>query len=47
MPPPVILRRMSEVVSKYGVNKEKEKAMQEERKLKIEAAKAKKKIKYA
>jgi hypothetical protein len=47
MPPPVILRRISEVVSKYGVNKEKEKAMQEERKLKIEATKAKKKIKYA
>jgi hypothetical protein len=47
MPPPVILRRMGEVVSKYVVNKEKEKAMQEERKLKIEAAKAKKKIKYA
>ena len=47
MPPPVILRRMCEVVSKYGVNKEKEKAMQEERKLKIEATKAKKKIKYA
>ena len=47
MPPPVILRRISEVVSKYGVNKEKEKAMQEERKLKIEATKAKKKIKYS
>ena len=47
MPPPVILRRISEVVSKYGVNKDKEKAMQEERKLKIEATKAKKKIKYA
>jgi hypothetical protein len=46
MPPPVILRRMEEVVNKIGVNKEKEKAMQEERKLKIEATKAKKKIKY-
>jgi hypothetical protein len=47
MPPPMILKRISEVVTKYGVNKEKEKAIQEERKLKIEATKAKKKIKYA
>jgi hypothetical protein len=47
MPPPVILKRMNEVVSKYGINKDKEKALQEERKLKIEATKAKKKIKYA
>ena len=47
MPPPVILRRMGEVISKYVVNKEKEKAIQEERKLKIETTKAKKKIKYA
>lgn len=47
MPPPMILKRISEVVAKYGVNKEKEKAIQEERKLKIEATKAKKKIKYA
>ena len=47
MPPLVILRRMGEVVSNYGVNKEKEKAVQEERKLKIDATKAKKKIKYA
>jgi hypothetical protein len=47
MPPPVILRRMSEIIRKYGINKEKEKSIQEERKLKIEATKAKKKIKYA
>jgi hypothetical protein len=47
MPPPVIIRRITEVVSKYGVNKDKEKLVQEERKLKIEATKAKKKIKYA
>ena len=47
MPPPVIIRRINEVVTKYGVNKDKEKAVQEERKLKIEATKAKKKIKYA
>ena len=47
MPPPVIMRRISEVVSKFAINKDKEKVMQEERKLKIEAAKAKKKIKYA
>ena len=47
MPPPVIIRRITEVVSKYGLNKEKEKAVQEERKLKIDATKAKKKIKYA
>jgi hypothetical protein len=47
MPPPVILKRMTEVISKYLVNKEKEKSIQEERKLKIEATKAKKKIKYA
>jgi hypothetical protein len=46
MPPPMILKRMEEVVNKIGVNKEKERAMQEERKLKIEATKAKKKIKY-
>ena len=47
MPPPVIIRRINEVVTKYSVNKDKEKAVQEERKLKIEATKAKKKIKYA
>ena len=47
MPPHVIIRRINEVVTKYGVNKDKEKAVQEERKLKIEATKAKKKIKYA
>jgi len=47
MPPTVILRRMTEIVSKYVVNKEKEKLIQEDRKLKIEATKAKKKIKYA
>jgi hypothetical protein len=47
MPPPVILKRMTEVISKIGINKEKEKEMQEERKLKLEATKAKKKIKYA
>jgi hypothetical protein len=47
MPPPVITRRINEVVTKYSVNKDKEKAVQEERKLKIEATKAKKKIKYA
>jgi len=47
MPPPVIIKRISEVVSKYGLNKEKEKAVQEERKLKIDATKVKKKIKYA
>ena len=47
MPPPVILKRMTEVISKYLVNKEKEKSIQEERKLKIEATKARKKIKYA
>jgi hypothetical protein len=46
IPPPMILKRMEEVVDKIGVNKEKERAMQEERKLKIEANKAKKKIKY-
>jgi hypothetical protein len=46
MPPPMILKRMEEVVNKIGVNKEKERAMQEERKLKIEANKSKKKIKY-
>ena len=47
MPPPVIIRRINEVVTKYSVNKDKEKAVQEERKLKREATKAKKKIKYA
>jgi len=47
MPPPVILRRITEVVNKFGANKEKEKLMQEERKLKLEATKGKKKIKYA
>jgi hypothetical protein len=47
MPPHVIIRRITEVVTKYCVNKDKEKAVQEERKLKIEATKAKKKIKYA
>jgi hypothetical protein len=47
MPPPVIIKRISEVVSKFVINKEKEKTIQEERKLKIEATKAKKKIKYA
>jgi hypothetical protein len=47
IPPPIILRRMTEVVNKFGVNKEKEKLMQEERKLKLDAAKGKKKIKYA
>ena len=47
MPPPVIMRRISEIVRKYRFNKEKENEIQEERKLKIEATKAKKKIKYA
>lgn len=45
--PPPILKRINEAINKYGLNKEKEKAMQEERKLKIESTKAKKKIKYA
>jgi len=47
MPPPVILKRMTEVINKFVINKEKEKGIQEERKLKIEATKSKKKIKYA
>ena len=45
--PPPILKRINEAINKYEMNKEKEKAMQEERKLKIESTKAKKKIKYA
>ena len=47
IPPPVIIRRMTEIIAKYKFNKEKEKLIQEERKLKIEATKVKKKIKYA
>jgi hypothetical protein len=47
MPPPIIMKRMTEVINKFAMNKEKEKGIQEERKLKIEATKSKKKIKYA
>ena len=47
MPPPIIMKRMTEVINKFAINKEKEKGIQEERKLKIEATKSKKKIKYA
>ena len=47
IPPPVIIKRMEEVIEKREFNLEKERLINEERKNKIETNKNKKKIKYS
>lgn len=47
IPPPVVIKRMEEVIEKREFNLEKERLINEERKNKIETNKNKKKIKYS